>query len=277
MFNVKKIAPILLVTALLCQTRSYADDVALQAREIKTKFENCVVIVKLVIKQKMTMQGKEFGNTETPSEIIGTMIDPSGLIVVSLMATEPSVLMNKLSENNAMKMPDLKWESEISDIKIHLNDGQEIPGKIVLRDKDLDLAFIQPSEKISNLPSVNLKDVTQIQPIDQIVILSRFGKIASWASSITLNRIEAVIEKPRLFYVISGASGLGVPAFSLDGKCIGILLFRTVQSNTGLMGSMFSGSGAGGFMPVILPASDISETAKQILEPQSEDKKGQGE
>lgn len=273
MSRIKKISPLLLLIALLIHTRAYADDIALQAREVKTKFENSVVIVKLVIKQKMTMHGKEFGNTETPSEIIGTIIDPSGLIVVSLMATEPSTLLNKLSENNAMQMPDVKWESEISDIKIHLNDGQEIPGKIVLRDKDLDLAFIQASEKISALPSININDTTQLQPLDQVVILSRFGKIASWASSIELGRIEAVIEKPRLFYIISGASGLGVPALSLDGKCIGILVFRTVQSNTGIMGSMFSGAGASGFMPVILPASDISETAKQLLEPQAEEKK----
>jgi len=273
MLNVNKIAPILIVTAFLCQSWAYADDIASQAREVKTKFENSVVIVKLVIKQKMTMQGKEFGNSEIPSEIIGTMIDPSGLTVVSLMATEPSVLMNKLTENNAMKMSDLKWESEISDIKIHLNDGQEIPGKIVLRDKDLDLAFIQPSEKNSALPSVNITDTTQLQALDQIVILSRFGKIASWASSITLGRVEAVIEKPRLFYIVSGASGLGVPAFSLDGKCIGIFVFRTVQSNTSIMGSMFSGSGAAGFMPVILPANDIAEIVKQISEtPVSENK-----
>lgn len=265
MFNIKKIVLIILAIAFLGQTCAYADDIS-QAREIKTKFEDSVVIVKLVIKQKMTMQGKEIHSTEIPAEIIGTVINPSGLTVVSLFTTEPSTLMNKISKNSGMEMSNMKWESEISDIKIHLNDGQEIPGKIVLRDKDLDLAFIQPSEKVSTLPSVNLSNSVQLQPLDQIVILSRFGKIASWASSIELEHIKAVIEKPRLFYVISGASGLGVPAFSLDGKCIGIFVFRTVQSNTGIMGSMFSGSGAAGFMPVILPASDISETAKQLLE-----------
>ncbi|MDD5772552.1 MAG: serine protease [bacterium] len=272
MFNAKKIMIGLIITAFLFQTRVYADDIASQAREVKTKFENSVVIVKLVIKQKMTMQGKEFGNSETPSEIIGTVIDPSGLTVVSLMTTEPSVLMNKISESSSMQTSELKWESEISDIKIHLNDGQEIPGKIVLRDKDLDLAFIQPAEKVAALPSANIKETIQLQPLDQIIILSRLGKIASWTSSIVLGRIEAVIEKPRLFYIVSGATGIGTPAFSLDGKCIGIFVFRTIQSSTNIMSSMFSGSGAGGFMPVILPASDITEIAKQISETPANEK-----
>ena len=35
----------------------------------------------------------------------------------------------------------LKFESEISDVKIVLADGTEIPADVVLRDKDLDLAY----------------------------------------------------------------------------------------------------------------------------------------
>ena len=38
-------------------------------------------------------------------------------------------------------------ETEVNDIKILLEDGAEVPAEIVLRDKDLDLAFIRPKAK----------------------------------------------------------------------------------------------------------------------------------
>lgn len=265
--NLRKPLIVLFLVSVIFVQKIRADNTANSARDIKNKFENAVVLIKITIKQKMAVQGREVNTNESQSEIIGTIIDNSGLIVSSLIATEPAAFYNKLNQNrDHSRSSQVKWESEVSDIKIRFNDGQEKEGKIVLRDKDLDLVFIQPFEKYLASSSVDLKDTAQVQILDQIVILSRLGKIASWTATMIIDRIEAVIQKPRPFYISGSKDYFGAPIFSLDGKFVGIYVLRSTESGSDMIGSFFSGPGAAGFIPVILPASDISETVKQISE-----------
>ncbi|MEW6089064.1 MAG: hypothetical protein AB1498_12250 [bacterium] len=271
--NLKKLFISLFLVLIIFVQKIYADDAVNSARDIKNKFENAVVSIKITIKQKMAIQGREVNTNESRSEIIGTVIDNSGLIVTSLIATEPTVFYNKIMKNRGgPQASHMKWESEVSDIKIRFNDGQEKEGKILLRDKDLDLVFIQPAEKYSASSSVNLKEAGEVRILDQIVILSRLGKIASWTPTMTLDRIEAVIQKPRPFYISRTKDYFGAPVFSLDGKFAGIYVLRSTESDSDIISSIFSGPGAAGFIPIILPASDIAETVKQILETPAQEK-----
>ena len=58
--------------------------------------------------------------------------------------------------------------------------------------------------------------------------------------------------------------------FSLDGKLVGILFLRSAKTQTDQSsGFMFSNLNQWGMMPVILPASDIVDGAKQALEAKS--------
>jgi hypothetical protein len=235
-----------------------ADD-AVQGRTIATKWSGAIVKVQLVIKIGMSFMGQ--GETrENKQEVTGVVIDPSGLTLVSLAETNPADVFGSMF-GGGDDGPGVT--SELTDVKIRLADGKEIPAKVVLRDKDLDLAFIRPTEKLETpLTSVNLKDSAPVDVLDQTVIVGRMGKIANRALSASMARIQSVVEKPRRFYTIglSGPAGdLGSPVFTMDGKIVGVLLLRTMPGKS-------SGSGAESPMPVIIPAEDIAPVASQAPE-----------
>jgi hypothetical protein len=79
--------------------------------------------------------------------------------------------------------------------------------------------------------------------------------------------VGALIERPRTFYVLSGApASMGTPAFSAAGKLVGLLTLRQVDPGRSSMFSMMGGAEAMGLLPVILPAGDVLEIAKQATE-----------
>lgn len=272
-------------TALLCTASTlHADEGAVAGRSILSKYQDAVLTVKLVIKQGMTVAGRDTNKTESKSEATGTVIDPSGLTVISLTDTDPGDLLGDMMGGGDDEDMKFKMESEVTDVKLILPDATEVPAKIVLRDKDLDLAFIRPVSKLAKpLTFVDLAADSKPKILDELIVLNRLGKVANRAPAVSLDRVESMIEKPRTFYVPGrGASsgGLGSPVFTYDGKLVGLQLLRSIKmEGRPDFTSMLSGLGGLGIIPVILPASDIAEAAKQAPEvdkadtPKPEDKK----
>jgi S1-C subfamily serine protease len=168
-----------------------------------------------------------------------------------------------MEENNQFKM-----ETELTDVKILLDDGTELSAEVVLRDKDLDLAFIRPKSKpASPMAAVDFGSGTKADVLDQVITLNRLGKAAGRAYSASVERINAVIQKPRTFYIPDSnmtSTGLGSPAFGLDGKILGVFVMRTVSGKGGGM-SMNNGR-PDGMTSIILPADDVFKAAKQAPE-----------
>jgi S1-C subfamily serine protease len=246
-----------------------AQDARASARDVIKKWQEAVVNVRVVLKTRMSMGGREMQSADDSVDAVGTVIDPSGLTVMSLGSLNPGAMMNKLvgasvggSENR------VEISSEPTDLKIRLPDGREMPSKIVLRDEDLDLAFIRPTAKpASALVAINLGESVKPALLEQMVVLSRLGRVGGWTASATLADVGAIIERPRTFYVLSGtASAMGTPAFSTTGKFVGLLTLRQVDPGRSSMFSMMGGAEAMGLLPVILPAADVLEIAKQATE-----------
>lgn len=258
-----------------------ADDEADAARRIMAKWGNTVVTVEMTIEQRMVMSGREMHKTESKTEAIATVIEPSGLAVLSLFSTDPSTIYNLFSGGGfgGEDMPSFNWESQVRDVKMILSDGTEVPASIVLRDQDLDLAFVRPVEKLGKtIPSVDLSGSVGPQVMDQVVTLACLGKVASRAQSVALSRIQAVVEKPRTFYVLSSLGmegGLGAPVFTLDGDVVGVLLLRMMKSQRIGIAGMLGGMKGSGMLAIVLPAGEIAEVAKQV--PEITDKKGEQE
>jgi hypothetical protein len=80
-----------------------------------------------------------------------------------------------------------------------------------------------------------------------------------------MHDIGAIIEKPRRFFVLAGTApaGMGVPAFLANGKMIGLLTLRQVETGRSGMFAMMGGTEGLGLLPVILPAADVMEIAQQ--------------
>jgi len=251
-----------------------ADDAAKAGRDVLAKSRDAVVTVKLAIKQSMSFNGRD-QKSENKSETTGTIIDPSGLTVVSLATTDPSgaikdTYMRAIAARGG-DMSQFKFDSELSDVKIVLSDGTEMAADVVLRDKDLDLAYLRPSDKPAKpLPFIDLKHDGKAQILDEVIVVNRLNQAANRAPAISIGRIEAIVDKPRTFYLLGEsmwAYSLGAPVFSLDGKLVGIIFLRTAKSQADPMsGFMFSNLSQMGMMPAVLPASDILDEVKQALD-----------
>ena len=246
-----------------------AESLAAAGRTILQKNKDAVVTVKLVVRQSVAMGGRQSNGQEQKSEVTGTVISPAGLTVVSLAATDPSeMIMRMAGAMGEMDEPSMKFECVLTDVKLVRPDGKELAAKVVLRDKDLDLAFLLPSERSAeSFACVDLKAAAVAQILDDVVVLNRLGQVAGRVPAVTLGRVSALIEKPRRYYVLdhdTSALGLGTPVFVAGGRLLGLVLLRSVPPQGGLgMSAMFSGSSSLGLLPVVVPADQVREAAEQ--------------
>jgi hypothetical protein len=232
-----------------------ADEISEKGRDILKKYEHTVVTVEVVL--RTSYSGAATPN-ETKEDITGSVIDPSGLTVVALSACDPTEMFQRMMGDAYSKY---KVESEITDVRILLEDGNELPAEIVLRDKDLDLAFLRPKTKpAAPMPAIDLSHSSASQVLDQVIALNRLNSAAGRAYSASVERISAVMQKPRTFYIPDStmtATGLGSPVFAIDGNIVGMVVVRTISSK----GS--TRNPRGNVTTIILPSPDILRAAKQ--------------
>jgi len=249
------LAVVPVATAIPSQAAEFAE----KGREVFNKNQHAVVTVQAVVKTS----GVGTRPSESKQDLTGSVVDPSGLTVLALSACDPAEMYRRLS-------PESKVEVEVTDLKIVLEDGTESAAEIVLRDKDLDLAFIRPKTKpASPMTAIDLAKAGPAQVLDEVITLDRLNKAASRAYSASVDRITAVIQKPRMFYIPASSSGsttLGSPAFLPDGKLLGIFVMRATSGS--------GGNYRDNITAIILPAEDILKAAKQVPEVRAEgDKK----
>jgi hypothetical protein len=234
-----------------------ADDVSDSARDLFKKNQHCVVTVQVVLKLTTPR-----GSQERRNELTGTVVDPSGLTVLALSSVDPTELTQRILPD---EMSASQVETEVSDLKILQEDGTEIPAEIVLRDKDLDLAYVRPKAKLAApMEAADLTKTATVQPLEQVLTINRLNRAAGRSYAASLERITAVLTKPRTFYIPDSsmtATGLGSPVFSLKGGMVGILVMRAISAK-----GASHPSASEFYTAVILPAEDILKGAKQAPE-----------
>ena len=246
------------------------------AEDILNKWQDAVVTVKVVVNVRFVVEGRESDAMEEVIETIATVIDSSGLAVLSYSSVDPMRILGDFLRQ-MQNVPNVSIESDITDVKMFMPDGNEIPATIVMRDNDLDLVFIRSikeTEKPAN--ALELTEHTNgLSVMDEVFILTRLGDMTGRIPSISLYRIEAVVKKPRMFYVIDEnviTGKLGAPVFSINGKLVGLLVLNRKQGeykNIG-MSDLFGGASRTGILPGILPAGEIAAVAKQARDIQRE-------
>lgn len=239
-----------------------------QGRAILERHQKAVVTVQLVVKQKFSMDGMSGQEDESKSEATGFVIAPDGLTVLALSTTDPTSLIENMMSGMGEMASQFKVDSDIADVKILLEDGTEIPAKVVLRDKDLDLAYVRPLEAPgAPLPVIDLAGSAEPAILDPVITLNRLGKVAGRTCAVSIERIQAIIRKPRIFYVPGNDpthSGAGSPVFTTDGKVVGMIAVRTIKTEGGGgFAGMFGGGMGQGMIAVVVPAEDIREGAQQ--------------
>lgn len=249
-------ASLLVVSAMMVTGRpshAQSPDERTAARAVVKKHGDAVVTVLATVKLRVNVGGRDQPRDQ-PAQTNATVLDNTGLAVTSLSTLVPDALYERGLSMQVPPGTKIEVSSEISDMKIRTADGREVPAKLILKDEDLDLAFIRPSEPIT--PAMPFVDAATAKPslLDLLVLVQRTNESTAWATSTAFGTVQLIIDKPRTYYLVSfpsmGGAGLGAPFFDTTGKFVGVILLR----NTGQRGSG---------MPGVLPAEDIREVAKQ--------------
>lgn len=244
----------LLLTATLAVSGAWANDDAVQGRAVQARHKAAVVTVQMVVKVTWSMGGNSNQN-ESKVETTGTVIGADGLTVLALSSTDPSSISKTMGS-------DFKMDAELSDIKLLLEDDSEVPAEVVIRDVELDLAFVRPVEKVKmDLAFVDLNDSGDVELLDRVVTINRLGRVANRVYSASFEYIDAVVEKPRRYYIPGNdptSTSAGCPTFRLDGKIVGVFVLRAISAEAGNAGRRDN------VMPIILPAADILEGVAQV-------------
>jgi S1-C subfamily serine protease len=223
------------------------------AREIVRRKGDAVVMVLATLKIRANVGGTE-QTVDQQAQANGTILDSTGLTVLSLSTLQPDDVMAR--SLSARVRPDTRVDvsSEPSDIRMHLADGREIPARLVLRDQDLDLAFVKPIERPS--PPLNWIDApaTRASLLDLLFVIQRTSESNGWSTAAAFGSVQLVVDKPRVYYQVAlptvGGNALGSPVFDATGKFVGVIVLRNAGSR-------------GPSLTAVLPADDIRDVAKQ--------------
>lgn len=241
-----------------------ADDARATARALFAKAQKTVVTVRLVL--KMSMGGHD---QEQKLEAVGTVIDPSGLTVVPTAVVDPGSIVRAMMHARPGGA-EMKLDTTVTETTIILSDGTEVESDVILKDADLDLAFIRPRDQSKPLEAVTLKPGRALpQVLDEVILLGRYGRAASRAAWVEVSQVRAVVKGPRTFALCGGDAGgdaLGTVAYGTDGTPVGVFVTHIgkdsgAEGSRGISGMM--GGGHQGGSVILRSIDDVLEVADQ--------------
>jgi hypothetical protein len=155
-------------------------------------------------------------------------------------------------------MPELVG-ADFKEVKLRTADGKEVPARFVLKDLDLDLAFMAPetAEPGREYPHVDLTQTAEGAVLGKYYYVSRASKNLQRVPLVRGTEVMGIVEKPRRFLLMTEQS-VAAPVFEPQGRVLGITL------------QPFANGRPAGL--VLLPAADIADMAKQAAAAQAQTK-----
>jgi len=239
------------------------------ARAILDVNQQALVEIRAVVKLSMESADLPLPNSNEAQHVMvsAVVIDPSGLAVASATLINPISAIPAISFEINGEKKSIAMKGVLSDIKMVMADGTEIPAKLVLEDHDLDLAFFMPMHGDTDKPAafrcVTCSARAKPDLFDKIVVIDRLSETLNREATVGIHRINAIVEKPRTFFVSADLQNISVPVFNLKKEFIGFAVTRIGQKSSDLSEMISRMANAGGSI-VILPVQDIMSTAQQI-------------
>src|ERR1051326_1059078 len=206
---------------LLTPARAASEAEAAAGRDLVKRYAESVIGVELVVTLKGKMGDREQPPREQRIEVNGTVISSSGLTVTSLAQVDPQTAIG------AIRGVELVG-ADFKEVKLRKADGKEVPARFVLKDADLDLAFMAPDVAADapkpEFPSyLKLEDAAEGAVLNTYFYVTRAPKVLQRVPIVRTADIVGVVEKPRRFYLMSDYA-LGAPMLDAKGKILGITL-----------------------------------------------------
>jgi S1-C subfamily serine protease len=238
---------------------------AAAGRALVKRYADAIVSVELVVTLKVKMDGREMPPREQRIEVNGTVISPGGLTVTTLGQVDPQATLEALRGGASGGRMEILG-SDFKEVKLRLADGKEVPARFVLKDADLDLAFMAPEANAENsareFPFVKLDEVAEGALLGDFFYIGRASKIQQRVPLVRTSEIIGIVEHPRRLYMLTeqAPQWMGTPVFNAAGRVLGITLQHFANGQrSGL---------------IVLPAEDIAEMAKQAAAAQTAVKSG---
>jgi hypothetical protein len=227
----------------------HADETADLGRQVFNARKETVVTMRVVI--AMSFGGRE---EESEQESNATLVTPEGMAVLALSAVDPLQMASQIRVSTE------EMTSRVTSLRMILPDGNEKPAEVVLRDKDLDIAFVKLTEKPETpLPYVDMSQAGNPQVLDNVVCIMQQGRVARRSHAAFVERVEMAVEKPRLFYALGSHRSRQVvcsPVFTMDNLFVGVGVMRMMAGD--------SEPSPDDIMVIIVPAAQLKELFNQI-------------
>jgi hypothetical protein len=246
-----------LAVAVALPARAEDDQLVKTARKTLQTYEKAIITLSTVI--KIEIKGADSsGGHEQRTHCLATIVDPSGLAVAPLSNVAPSARISRGGRS-------IEIACQVQEVKYRLTDGTEVPARLVLKDEDLDLAFLAPLKPFDKATQaktafVPLSDsVPQPELLDATILISRTSEDLNYIPMLTLGRILSLVSTPRTCY-ISSSGNLGMPVFNQQGKLLGMICWCVkTEGNDGNVSLRPTGV----FGQLILPVADIQRLVPQ--------------
>lgn len=247
-------AALLAVMAPFSSVHAAGTDAA-NGRQLVSRYADAIVGIELVVTLRLKMGDREAPPREQRIEVNGTVISKDGLTVTTLGAVDPQATLQAMGSGSGGRGPEIVG-SDFKEVKLRLADGRELPARFVLKDADLDLAFMAPEtpDASREFAHVKLEESVEGGLLEDFYFLARAPKTLQRVPLLRKIQVIGVVERPRRFYLMSEQAP-GSPVFSADGRVLGITLQH------------FTNGTRAGF--VVLPSADIAEMAKQAVTAQA--------
>lgn len=219
-------------------------------RSMVAERNEVTVVIKFILK------GDGMGG-DMEQEVLGTMIDPKGLVLVSNF-----IMGGMAARFGGGVVP--------SEIKVLVGDDTKgVEAKLIARDTEMDLAWVQintPKETpYAHLDITQSVDAPQIG--DHLYTVTRASKFFDRTPIGREMRVIGHAKKPRELYLYpadaNSVGGLGMVVYNADNKCVGVTaLILPSDEEMENAQDLF-----GDYPPIgILPIKDVAKATAQARE-----------
>jgi len=242
-----------------------------QARQLVAWHQNAMVTVLGTLKVGMTVRNLGVSeNNESAVEAIGTVVDPSGVVLAGTLLLDPigSLMRGPLRLQRGDQTFELDVKSHLENLRLLLADKTEVPARVLLRDDDLGLFVLaaepKPGVKAPVFSAVQLADESDARLYTSYYVLGRANEMFQHALLIGRAMPVNTLAKPRPCQtLLTSMMPVGMPVFAADGRLVGIgsLSFRAPDFEHPESAQNVHP------LPILLPVADVRELLARAKRP----------
>jgi hypothetical protein len=267
--KMRKVIAVICLTV-LAVSFSYSSEEQEGMKAVYEKSRESVVTIKVVVSTTIEAQGREKNKIESKMETQGVVLNEEGLTAVTYSTLDLVKMLSKWTKG-------IKAKCDINSVKIILGDDKEIPSKLILIDKELDIAFVRPEKNDIKFKYMEAGKVPAPEITENVYALFRMPQDQSRELIVYSGFICAKYKKIHNTYICS-ALPLGSIIFNKDKKFYGLITAKTdMASDSGESSQSSLDSISDTFksfaVSYILPVETILDTAEQIKKAEKKDPK----